>query len=251
MKLVLLFIATVTFADVAHTACDIDADIVSAKYKVTRIATTNTAAKNTAAKNIATEHVVLWRDKNQVVHQYQERGLSELWQSVTGDRLRLVRYFDRHRRGIEYAPDEIKQNSVEKDWSLKYQLISDQLIHKMERVADAGTGCEQVLSYAGDQGHASLQLDWLPAKKLVKRFSEKTARAELLWELEEVVIDPNRIRQRLSEWDGYQTTDYIDIGDNESDPFLMQMINLGFVKHGASGFYDAEGHPLHGQGGHH
>ena len=45
----------------------------------------------------------------------------------------------------------------------------------------------------------------------------------------------------------YQTTDYADIGDSESDPFLRKMINLGFVEHGSSGMYDAQGNDIGGE----
>lgn len=243
MKVILLLISVITFSDVAYTACDINAGMVSAKYKVSR--------QLKGADNKQVQHVVLWRNKNQVVHQYQERGISELWEPVTNGKLRLVRYFDQYRRGIEYAPEEINLGAGESDWSLKYQLVSDQLIHKMNRLGSTGTDCEQLVSYALDQGHTSLRLDWLAERKLVKRFHEKTADADLVWELEDVVVDQKQIKQQLVQWANYQTTDYIDIGDNESDPFLMQMINLGFVKHSASGFYDSDGHQLHGQEQHH
>ena len=39
----------------------------------------------------------------------------------------------------------------------------------------------------------------------------------------------------------YGTTDYTNIGDNESDPFLISMINLGFIEDHAHGFYDSKG----------
>ena len=53
-----------------------------------------------------------------------------------------------------------------------------------------------------------------------------------------------KVQVEFAKWDNYQTTDYADIGDNESDPFLAKMINLGFVEHGASGFYHADGSPI-------
>jgi hypothetical protein len=46
--------------------------------------------------------------------------------------------------------------------------------------------------------------------------------------------------------DDYRTIDYADIGDSEDDPFVRKMIRMGFVSHGASGFYDEHGHALDG-----
>ena len=57
------------------------------------------------------------------------------------------------------------------------------------------------------------------------------------------------IKQKFAVWDRYQTTDYADVGDNESDPMLAKMIKLGFISHGASGFYHADGTQI--ESGHH
>ncbi len=35
-------------------------------------------------------------------------------------------------------------------------------------------------------------------------------------------------------------TDCADIGDNESDPFLLKMINQVDIEHGSAGFYDSK-----------
>ncbi|MFT6897794.1 MAG: hypothetical protein ACJA13_002205 [Paraglaciecola sp.] len=43
--------------------------------------------------------------------------------------------------------------------------------------------------------------------------------------------------------------DVSDIGDDHSDPFLIKMVTLGFIEHGASGFYDDKGNAL--EGAHH
>ena len=59
------------------------------------------------------------------------------------------------------------------------------------------------------------------------------------------------MKAQFAEWYNYQTTDYAYIGDNENDPFLAKMINQGFVEHGASGFYDAQGNQLQGSHKHH
>lgn len=64
--------------------------------------------------------------------------------------------------------------------------------------------------------------------------------------LDKVKFDKAAVMQQFANWDSFQTTDYADIGDNEGDPFLAKMINLGFIEHGASGFYDASGKALGG-----
>ena len=93
----------------------------------------------------------------------------------------------------------------------------------------------------------TISLKWLPHYRLIKSFSKETEVGKSSWILEDKIIDPKQIKKAFTAWENYQTTDYTDIGDNESDPFLMKMINLGFVEHGASGFYDAQGNTLEGE----
>jgi hypothetical protein len=76
--------------------------------------------------------------------------------------------------------------------------------------------------------------------------SDKTESADkaVNWQLAEVTYDNKMIQQQLDTFSAYQSTDFADIGDNESDPFFRKMINLGFIEHSASGFYDSEGNSL-------
>ena len=48
----------------------------------------------------------------------------------------------------------------------------------------------------------------------------------------------------------YQATDYADIGDDHTDPFLTKMVTQGFIEAGASGFYDQHGRALKGEHNH-
>ncbi len=45
-------------------------------------------------------------------------------------------------------------------------------------------------------------------------------------------------------------TDYSDVGDNESDPFVRKMINMGFVSLGTLGVYNLNGQVIDGVHGH-
>jgi hypothetical protein len=36
----------------------------------------------------------------------------------------------------------------------------------------------------------------------------------------------------------------VDIGDNEADPFLIKMINLGYIDHAPQAVYDANGNNI-------
>ena len=107
-----------------------------------------------------------------------------------------------------------------------------------------GSGCETLQHYTLKQDGTRLRLKWLPEQQLISEFKIKTGGTRTSWKLLEIRKNTQAVAQKFIQLGNYSTTDYTDIGDNESDPFLMKMINLGFVEHGASGFYDSSGRNL-------
>ena len=209
---------------------------IGARYQIT----TSFAGSAEVQQRVMT----LWRERGKAAHQYADAGMTEVWEQMTNGRLRMVRYFDAHQRGIEYEPKDMSGPSDTTDWSLKAQLVSDQLIASMRRVAANTQGCEPVEFLSADINHKQVQLEWLPQSKLVRKYMEISAGGIIKWELQEVISDQQQVNNFFASRAGFYTTDYADVGDNESDPFLLGMINLGFIEHGSSGFYDEHGHAI-------
>lgn len=189
--------------------------------------------------------VTLVRSPDQVAYRYQATAITELWEQTPGGRLRLVRNFDQHRRGIEYQPVEIKGSH---DWGTKQHLLSRQLRDELKLVSVSGSRCDRIEHYQGSREHQTFSLDWHTRLQLPQVFvvEEQQGKKRQRWELVEVTTEETRVAGVFDSLSHYQTTDYADVGDNESDPFLMKMINLGFVEHGNQGFYDADGESLDG-----
>ena len=224
------------FSHAALATCKTSNSVIGAEYKIT------TLKKNDNRSH--SRHLVLWRNGRQVAHQLSETGITEVWEQTSNGLLRLVRYFDHHHRGIEYQPNEINKGKGNKNWEIKTQLITNKLIKAMQKKSVTGKDCKKTAQYALKSGNKTINLDWLTQPRLVKSYSETTEASKTQWELLRIITDKKQINSIFSVRSNYQTTDYADIGDNESDPFLMKMINLGFVEHGASGFYDTKGNTL-------
>ncbi len=218
--------------------CDMNTGFTQADYTVT----TDIVANKQHTENTFT----LWRTPHQVAKQNPQ--FIELWQQLRNQQIRPIRYFQHAQRGIEYQPSEVQG---EQDWSSKYQLVSDKFLASMTHQKSTGEGCELTEYYTQQQGDSKIELSWLANQKLLKaiRISTPTYSREIT--LTSSHHNQQNVQAEFAKWDNYQTTDYADIGDNESDPFLAKMINLGFVEHGASGFYDAQGNQLKGEHGHH
>ncbi len=186
--------------------------------------------------------VVLWRNGEQVAIQYPDIGVAELWEKTSVGKLRLVRYFETDRRGIEYQPSEINEGRGESDWDLKNQLISKAFISKLNLVSTKKENCIESQHYISSD--KTRKLTWVPKQSFFSYLSYRQGELMIEWKLRDLIDSQEVVNQYFSVLSSYQTTDYIDIGDNESDPFFLKMIHLGFVEHGASGFYDAEGNSL-------
>ncbi|MDF1691324.1 MAG: hypothetical protein P1U47_03050 [Zhongshania sp.] len=221
----------------AYSAKNCDANMpVSAQYTI-RIHTAKTQA-NTVT------NMGLWRSGNSVAEQYPAKKVTEIWERNHVNTIKLNRYFDAHERGIEYAPSDIKGLRNDDDWSMKRQLIANSLLAKMTLNKKIGKGCEREEIYTLHDDTQLITLTWLPASQLVKNYQRELNGQLTVWALTNKSSDSKMIKAFFDKYLNYQTTDYADIGDSESDPFIRKMINLGFIDHGSSGIYDAQGNGI-------
>lgn len=236
LKLIITFLLLLSSTVMA----DCNKDVVGAKYKI---------ISNTHSNSDKISYMTLWRNGNQVAHEYENTHITEIWERTKNDKLRMVRHFDQHKRGIEYEPNEIKIQHSDDDWQLKKHLVTQSLINSMSLTSTHNEGCEILQQHVKENSNNEhMSLEWLPQQKLVKKLSTHSKKEHVIWELVSVIKDQGKVKQLFRSRSAYMMTDYADIGDNESDPFLMKMINLGFVAHGSSGMYDQHGNAL--EGGH-
>ncbi len=193
-----------------------------------------------------TRALELLRYQGLVAHHFADRHITEVWERNATKQARVTRHFDTAQRGIEYASNEIGGAENDDDWSSKVQLISNSRLSSMTLTGSQGSGCKRVEHYHQQQGERSISLVWRPEQRLIQSLTIEQGDHREHWQLEQQHRSLSDIAAFFEQRMDYQTTDYADIGDNESDPFLLKMIRLGFIKGGASGMYDAEGHALSG-----
>lgn len=220
-------------------SCDIDTDTLAATYRIT----TTRSADDASTRRMLT----LWRLPDRIAHAHPDDGYADLWNRVPNNRYHLIRQFEEARRGIEYEPNAVPTGAAH--WTSLRELITPTHRERLKRTGVSGDGCDRVETYRGEVEDTRQTLEWLPAYALPRSLVSSTDAATIAIELVAVRADPEHVRSQFDRWSTFQTTDYADIGDNESDPFLRKMIRLGFIQHGSSGFYDASGQAM--DGGHH
>jgi len=153
----------------------------------------------------------------------------------------LTRYFDDYQQGIEYQASEIQGNT---SWQQISDIITPKFIEKMTLENSRDNACQKEQHYVLNTDKQSISLIWLPAIKLVKKLIISSKTTEYSWQLQQLDSSVEKVKLPFKKWQQYKTTDYADVGDNEDDPFLAKMINLGFIEHAASGFYQADGQAI-------
>ncbi len=219
-------------SNVFANQCDINQQQLIANYQIDN-------------NNVSTE-MQLVRYKNQVAHVYPEKNITDVWLQYRNEKIAMNRYFDQPKRAIEYQPTELKRTV---NWEKQSQLITSEQIKEMTLVTEMGSGCYKQQEYNLTKGDVTVRLSWYPKLKLVKRLHVSHNGKNKIWNLQNIDASDNAVHAFFTQRYTYQTTDYADIGDNESDPFLTKMINLGFVEHKEQGFYNTEGENI--AGGHH
>ena len=105
----------------------------------------------------------------------------------------------------------------------------------MKKLSTEGKGCQQITSYSFKNHNKQLKLRWLTGLNLLEGLQEfHNDELIMSWRLDNLNTELNHVENYVSSIERYQTTDYADIGDNESIPFLSKMINQGFSDHKAN-----------------
>jgi hypothetical protein len=256
---VLITIFVISGFNTAHSAeQDIDnkhhlscvADNIQIQYEITQksqSSTTHDHDEHQQDNNRTTKRITLVRQGNTVGHIHSEHQIMQSWYLTPQKKIKPTRYFDAHQRAIEYQPGELIHGQSDQDWSLRYQLISNNLLEQLTVKATGGDGCSSWQSLEDNTG--SFSLTWLPQQRIVQSLSQHKGNIIETWEIKNKSHDNEAIKAIYAQREAYQATDFADIGDDHTDPFLTKMVTLGFIEAGASGFYDAQGNPL--SSGHH
>lgn len=249
MKRIVLIIAGLVCAACSEKkenytfACEgVAGDYLSASYILREETRSKNESHDHAEDNA--KQVTLWRMGARVAHQSDDPAITVAWAKDARGYLMTTQFFNEHQRAIEYEATAVANDQQERVWTEKWQIVSPSLIAKMQKIDSYGEGCNTVDVYTLEQDDVQATLHWLASVNLPALFEVTNKDRHTHWTLEHIAGDKAAVTQQFTSIDDYDATDYADVGDNETDPFLRRMINLGFIEHGATGFYDTEGNNL-------
>jgi len=230
-------ILTVLYSSLVYaiTTKDLDyKDVVSspfvATYKII------TAKKST--------EVNYYRINNLVAYEYKNQNITEIWKKSVNNQAFLIRAFDKDKRSIEYDPIDIKMENQNNSWKI-HKNLADPSLYNLEKsnLVNDNVICKYS-HYEKKVSGKSIVMDFDKLNNILL-FLEVKKGNELLYsyklqDIKSINKKQNHITKALS----YDTTDFADIGDNESDPFFNKMITLGFVTHKEANIIDVNGNSI-------
>lgn len=101
----------------------------------------------------------------------------------------------------------------------------------MQRIGSKGSGCKRIERLQRELADGQLTVWWNPSLRLLLQLERRNSDGLTRVKLVDLKVDATTIRETFAARADYVSTDYADIGDNESDPFLRKMIRVGFVEH--------------------
>ena len=220
---------------------------------LTAFANTSSTMKQSSFQNFEAQYKV-WTPKEtktinyyrygaKVAYEYPVQGITEVWTQMPNNRATLVRGFDHDKRSIEYDTIDLKMEKKNSTWKQHANIMSPKNF-KFNSVVQQTINDIEVLHYSKKEGSRVMDMYWDTQRDLLFSFSIKENNVPLftyqLISVEKKSINDSHVAQVLA----YDTTDFADIGDNESDPFFRKMINLGFIAHHEANIIDANGNNL-------
>lgn len=235
LVIVFCFIATqlISFKSYASESCTKKVEQLGAIYTI------ETSGLNSETTKIKS-NFELWRKGHDVLHINQLKQTTNQWHTLKNNSVRKVSYFDHYQKGIEFEPVASNKHH----WQSKFQLVTEAQLANMTLISTKGQGCSRIEYYKLESKEQTIELWWQPELQLAQKVITNEKETITVWQLNKTIFSTDKIESVFKRTEHYKMTDYADIGDNESDPFLRKMIRLGFIDHAGSGFYDAQGNQL-------
>ena len=181
------------------------------------------------------------RQRNQII--YTQNYISEIWELTKNGKMKLFKYFDQFEKGIEYQPNEILAGASD-SWGDKKGLITQSMFGTMDVTETTQNDCKVLTSFQRVNAKANVtetaKVLKLTKYNLPEKFKLNTYVREVTWKLMSLETEPTAVNAYFKKYDNFDLVDYADVGDNESDPFLQKMINLGFIAHSETSYYSSE-----------
>lgn len=173
----------------------------------------------------------LWRQADVVEIRDVDGKSGQIWRRDKDGQVSYQRVFHTARRVVEYYPSDLRALQSYPEWQKLTSVIDPALL------GSALAAKEEVLvlnrparRYTGTVEDQEFDILWLEQEHLPARVHRKSKGYEEIMELKEIHPLASSSWPR-NETVGYESIDYADLGDKESDPFVRAFLHAGGREH--------------------
>lgn len=186
----------------------------------------------------------LLRRQAQTAYFNPGNGVGEWWNFSVAEHPSFIRVFAKQQRRIDYYMGDLRTLNIHVS---QPEIESFAAAHLRSQLRHKGAGsCADSQVYEGDYQQVHYRLLWSDSLQLPLQLTTEHKGQIKQWQASKI-MPASEVDMLLSRWQQFADTDYADIGDNETDPFLAQMINQGFIEHSEHAVYNSNGQPMSGQ----
>lgn len=177
-----------------------------------------------------------------------KRQIGEWWVLADSKRPRFHRLFGEQQRRIDYTTGDLRALGVNVNIDSIESFATAPLLSRL-KAGDAVADCPAARHYSGTINGNHYDLHWHPELKLPLQLTISHGQQQRRWQATSLISEA-AVSQRFGQWLDYQPTDFADIGDMETDPFLAKLITQGFVEHAHPTAYNSDGSVISRDDGH-
>ena len=173
----------------------------------------------------------LWRHADVVEMQETNGKSGHIWQRDTNGQVSYQRIFPAAKRVIVYYPGDLRALQRSPEWKKLASVIDPTLLGSALTAKGKVTILNrQARRYTGRVGGEEFEVLWLEHEQIPARVRRKNKGYEEVVELKEMYPLEKSPWPR-TETAGYESIDYADLGDKESDPFVRAFLHGGGMTH--------------------
>ncbi|MCQ8129299.1 hypothetical protein [Methylomonas rivi] len=163
----------------------------------------------------------LWRGKQQIVTERPQLGIGELWQ-LDGQALIHRKLYHADRRAIEFQQDDLKMLQAEPSWQKLSLMLDPKLLEQLTAGGIEWSDGYPLREYQGNvdgtEWHIVMRMDLALPSLIERRHGDFSERTELV-----TAYPLGQSPWQPTSADSYEIIDYADLGDKETDPFVIKV----------------------------
>jgi len=171
-----------------------------------------------------------WRRGSKIAFEYPDRRIVEVWNRYASGELAFERWFEAANRAIVYTSGELRSVGRVGSWDAHTSILAPNVRERLDLAGTAQHRCLRVERLVGTIDDRQHELGWLAELELPARLRIRGPEGESRLELQ-ALAGAEAAAEAFARGDALTRTDFADVGDQEADPVIRELITRGLVEH--------------------